>query len=397
MPGYPDFRSRQLLLDHIQHTMAFYYPRGIDTERGGFFHFLRDDGSILDRDSRHLVNSCRYVYTYAMAARRFSNPDFLQAAHHGLAFLRTQHLEVNGGYAWLLDAQGPVECTRYCYGHMFVLLAYATALKAGIEKARPWLAETWVLLERYFWEPDKGLYLDERSADWAEIDPYRGQNANMHACEAMLAAFEVSGEAHYLERAYQLAKAVTVNLAKQAGDLVWEHYSADWGLDWDYNRDKPDDRFKPWGFQVGHQTEWAKLLLILERYQPESWQLERAEVLFQAGMQKGWDNEYGGLVYGFTPDGAWCNDDKYFWVQAESLAAAGLLASRTGNSEYWDWYVRLWRYAWDHFIDHHYGAWYHYMNRQNKRYDDIKCPTGKTDYHTMGACYELLNLPEFAT
>lgn len=388
----PDFRSRQFLLNHIQHTMDFYYPRGIDTERGGFFHYLYDDGSIFDPNSRHLVNSCRYVYTYAMAAKKFQRQDYLAAARHGLKFLREQHREPNGGYAWVLDGQGVRDGTRFCYGHMFVLLAYATALKVGINEAKPWLDETWEVLEQYFWEAEHGLYLDERSANWQEINPYRGQNANMHGCEAMLAAFEATGEVRYLERAYQLADTFCNRLAEQSNGLIWEHYTQDWQIDWDYNRDKPDDRFKPWGFQTGHQTEWAKLLLILERYQAAGWQLERAEHLFKAGIKHGWDDEYGGFVYGFAPDGTWCNDDKYFWVPAETLAAAGLLASRTGKQEYWYWYERIWTYAWEYFVDHEYGAWYHYLNRQNQRYDNIKCPTGKTDYHTMGACHELLNV-----
>ena len=33
-----------------------------------------------------------------------------------------------------------------------------------------------------------------------------------------------------------------------------------------------------------------------------------------------------------------CDADKYFWVQAESLAAAALLARATGKQVYWDWY-----------------------------------------------------------
>ena len=37
-----------------------------------------------------------------------------------------------------------------------------------------------------------------------------------------------------------------------------------------------------------------------------------------------------------------CDDDKYFWVQAESIAAAARLARRTGDARYWDWYDRLW-------------------------------------------------------
>ena len=56
----------------------------------------------------------------------------------------------------------------------------------------------------------------------------------------------------------------------------------------------------------------------------------------------GWDEKSGGLVYGFAPNGDVCDSDKYFWVQAESLAAAALLAQRMNDEYYWKWYDRIW-------------------------------------------------------
>ena len=105
----------------------------------------------------------------------------------------------------------------------------------------------------------------------------------------------------------------------------------------------------------------------------------------------GWDKKNQGLYYGFAPHGAVCDSDKYFWVQAESIAAAALLAKRTKNNAYWDWYERIWSYSWKHMIDHNYGAWFRILDRNNDKYDNMKSPAGKTDYHTMGACYEVLN------
>ena len=32
------------------------------------------------------------------------------------------------------------------------------------------------------------------------------------------------------------------------------------------------------------------------------------------------------------------------------------------------------------------------LARDNRKYSDEKSPAGKTDYHTMGACYEVLNV-----
>ena len=413
----PDFRSPAFLRAHIADTMAFYHPRCINPA-GGFFHYYKDDGSVYDARHRHLVSSTRFVFNYAMAYREFGNPEYLAAVKHGVDYLRNVHRNpATGGYAWTLRDGKVEDDMNHCYGVAFVLLAYSCALKAGIEQGRQWMDETWQLLETHFWEPRHGLYRDEADAHW-NFTGYRGQNANMHMCEAMLAAFEASGERRYLERALQLADNMTRRQAAKAGGLVWEHYDVDWNIDWNYNLDNPKHLFRPWGFQPGHQTEWAKLLMILDRHVEANWLLPTARHLFDSAVTRSWDATRGGLYYGFAPAGLQqalneaqasarpavdagaaaegpaeiCDDDKYFWVQAESLAAAALLARRTGDDAYWHWYGKLWTYSWEHFVDHTHGAWFRILDADNRKYDDEKSPAGKTDYHTMGACHEVLNV-----
>ena len=394
----PDFRSEAFLREHIAHTMAFYHPHAIDPA-GGFFHYYKDDGTIYDRSHRHLVSSTRFVFNYAMAAREFEDKraEYLDAARHGLRYLRDVHRDAaTGGYAWTIRDGKPEDRTYHAYGVAFVLLAYSTALKAGITEVRPWMDETWELLEKRYWDAAAGLYRDEADEHWNFSD-YRGQNANMHMCEAMLAAYQASDEPRYLERALTLADNMTRRQAAKADGLVWEHYDVDWNIDWKYNLDNPKHLFRPWGFQPGHQTEWAKLLLILEpllleRNREEKWLVPTAQHLFDTALDRAWDKEYGGIAYGFAPDGKVCDDDKYFWVQAESLAAAALLHARTGDAKYDEWYQKLWAYSWEHFVDHKYGAWYRILTRDNRKYDDEKSPAGKVDYHTMGACYEVMEL-----
>ncbi len=401
-----DFMNPQTLVAHVQHTMGFYHPRCIDPS-GGFFHFFKDDGTVYDRRTRHLVSSARFVFNYAAACRHFERDDYLDAVRHGLAFLRTAHRDPGtGGYAWTLEWDGVrarvTDGTQHCYGLAFVLLAQAHALGAGVSEARTELEETFALAEARFWEPEHGLYADEASPDGSVLAPYRGQNANMHFCEALLAAFDATGEVRYLHRAETLAHHVTVRQAALAGGAVWEHYRPDWSVDWDYNKADRSNIFRPWGFQPGHLTEWAKLLLILERHAAQlsrgpDWLLPRARSLFDQAVRQAWDARHGGLHYGYRPDGQVCDPDKYFWVQAESLAAAALLGHRTGESAYWEWYLRLWTYSWEHFVDHRHGAWYRVLSEDNVKLDDNKSPAGKTDYHTMGACYEVLRvLPEQA-
>lgn len=391
MSQLPDFRDPEFLRGHIRHTLDFYSPVALDPS-GGCFHFFKDDGTVYDRHTRHLVSSARFVFNHAAAWLEFGRPQDLQAVRHTLSFLHQAHFQADtGGYAWLIDwPSGRVlDPTQHAYGLAFVLLAHAHALRAGVAEAEQGLVSTFELLERRFWDAGQGLYADEADAQWV-LSGYRGQNANMHACEAMLAAHEATGQDRYLQRAALLADGICLRQAQRCGGLIWEHYDAQWQPDWQYNRHHRGNIFRPWGYQVGHLSEWAKLLLILERHHPMDWLLPRAIELFDAAWHQGWDATHGGLVYGFDPDGQVCDADKYHWVQAETLAAAGLLHLRTGDSRYAQIHDQVWAYAWRHFVDHRHGAWYRILTPDNRPYSDEKSPAGKTDYHSMGACHDLL-------
>ena len=389
----PVFRDKDFLIKHAESIMHFYHPRCIDKEKGGFFHYFKDDGSVYDSATKHLVSSTRFIYNYSMAYIHFKDDEYLDAVRHGINFLRNSHLnQKTGGYAWILNGKSMADSSNYCYGLAFVLLAYSTAYKAGISEAKIYIEEVFELMEKYFWRDEFGLYADEISYDWSKVSNYRGQNANMHSCEALIASYEATNEQKYLDRALIISDNICNRQAEQADGLIWEHYSSEWRIDWSFNKDKPDDLFRPWGFQVGHLTEWSKLLLILERYVNKDWLLPRAIELFEDAVEMGWDEKNDGLFYGFAPNGDICDRDKYFWVQAESFAAAALLANRTKDAKYWDWYEMIWQFSWKHMIDHNYGAWFRILDGKNNKYDDLKSPAGKTDYHTMGACYEVLKV-----
>ena len=385
------YRDPEFLRNHIKDIISFYHPTCIDDEFGGYINQLRDDGSVYDRMTKHLVGTCRFVYNYSLASITLDEPAYKKAANHGLRFLQETHRQPDGGFAWILQGREVEDGTRHCYGHAFVLLAAAGAAKAGIDAGRTLAAEVYDLLDTHFWEPDARLYVDEIAAgDWSAVNPYRGQNANMHMCEAMLAAFEATNEAQYLDRAHLAATRVCIDLAEKSDRLIWEHFRTDWTHDWDYNKDDPKNLFKPYGYLPGHFVEWAKLLLILERYRPAPWMLERAQNLFDIALEKSWDEQREGMHYTFAPDGQILDTDRYYWVLSETIAAAALLALRTGDSHYWDWYDKAWAFSDRYFVDHEYGAWYRILNAKNQPYDDLKSPPSKTDYHPLAACYETL-------
>lgn len=388
---FPDFESCDFLEQHIQSTLAFYEPRVFSPE-GGFYGCFLNDGECYDPHVRQLVASCRYVLNYATAYRLYGQPQYLEWAQWGMDYLTQVHKQPNGAYAWQLEKGVITDSRIMAYGHAFVLLAAATCLKAGLKDAEATLHETFDFLEIHFWDEAAGAYNDERDLSLKTLSPYRGQNANMHMCEALLAAWQASRDLKFLNRAERLANHFAFDLAAQSDGQIWEHYDADWNVDLAFNIDKPNDRYKPWGFQPGHQTEWAKLLLILDTERPDPKWLPKAKTLYDQAIKTGWDDDFGGLVYGVAPNGKFCASEKYFWVQSESFATSWRLFCATGDEKYRDDYHRIWQWSWTHMIDHDHGAWFRVCNRDGSVVDNKKSPLGKTDYHTMGACWDVLNV-----
>ena len=389
-PPYPDFESADFLTDHIETILAFYEPNVFDANGGFFQHFL-DDGSIYDAEIRHLVSSTRFVFNYVNAWQLTGRAHYRDWAAHGLAYLESHHRHPNGHFLWQRNGERIDDGRAMAYGHAFVMLAASWALQAKIDGADDMLKNAWNLLEDYFWDAEHLAYADERDDSLAVLSDYRGQNANMHTVEALIAAYEATGDKRYLDRADQTAHQFCVVFAAAADGQIWEHYNTQWQQDWTYNIDKPDDLFKPWGFQPGHQVEWTKLLLQLDQHCPADWHLPVAQRLFDTAMEKGWDAEFGGLVYGYAPDGEFADAHKYFWVQAEAIAAARRLYAVTGEAKYREDYIRLWQWSWDHLIDHKHGAWFRIVSREGDWIEPYKSPAGKVDYHTIGACIDVLN------
>ena len=389
-----DFHNPAFIRNHIEKLTEFYAQYAIDNKHGGYFHTIAPNGQHSEAPIKQLVSSTRLTYVFASVGKLFAREDLIKHAVHGYDYVCNQHFDpTRNAYNWMMEDGKATDQDNYCYGLAFVLLMYSASAKAGIKGALEGIEETFQLMENRFWQPEFGLYVDQINADWSKIDSYRGQNANMHSCEAMIAAYEATKDEKYLQRALLIAENICLRQTKDTDGLIWEHYKQDWSIDWNYNKDDPRNLYKPWGYQPGHLIEWTKLLLMINRHLQVDWLVPQAEKLFNAGMENAWDKEFGGLLYGFAPDGSICDDEKYFWVHAEALAAAALLAKATNNQDYWNDYQRLWEYCWPAFCENEHKPWWRLLSREGKVLDkNIASPGAKIDYHTIGACLEILNV-----
>jgi mannose/cellobiose epimerase-like protein (N-acyl-D-glucosamine 2-epimerase family) len=298
---------------------------------------------------------------------------------------------------------GPAtDTTKQAYGHAFVLLAATSAAAAGFPAAGALLDDITGTLEKRFWSDTDGLYAEEFTADWETFSDYRGQNSNMHLTEALMAAYTVTGEPLYLERASRVAATLIGDIASAHGWLVPEHYDSQWRPDFSYNRDQPLSTFRPYGMVPGHSVEWARLLLQLGALDPDQagWTLDAARRLFDRAVELAWDHERTGLAYTVAPDGTVRSAYRYHWTLCEAAAASAHLGVVTGEDSYRAWYQRLWTFIDRYLIDHERGGWHLLLDEHNRPAVLPGLVEGKTDlYHALQCCLVPLTYPAttFAT
>lgn len=381
----------EFVKNHAFKTMEFYLPGCVDKKDGGYYQGYLRDGEIYERNTKDLIGTARFIIDFSLLELFQTSNEYLELVEHGLEFLFDEHKDRKyGGYFQTVEGSTPIKKGRKkMYSQAFVLLALADAYKAGFRELEAEIEDIFELLEEVFWETKYGLYATESNRDFSELSSYRGQNANMHMVEALIAIYEATEKKEYIDKALNVAGTVTGELAEKAEGMIWEHYDSNWELNPVYNKDDPENIYRPFGFLSGHQIEWAKLLLILKRHKSKGWLLKRAERLFSAALKFGRDETHGGIFYTFDFDREIINEDKYYWVHAEAIPTAFLLWLNTNSEKYLKLYEKFWDYSLANLVDHDNGAWYRVLSRSGEPKEKEKSIPGKTDYHVINACYEI--------
>jgi sulfoquinovose isomerase len=372
---------RAWLMGQANRLFDFYQFNGVNPAGG--FHELDATGAPA-RNLRELHVTTRMVHCFAVG-HLLGRPGCDTLVDHGMTYLWENHRDADkGGYFWSLDDNGPVDANKQAYGHAFVLLAASSARIAGHPLADQLLADVSEVIERHFWERRHGAMAEEFSRDWQPLGGYRGQNSNMHSTEALMAAFEATGESSYLRKAESISDLVIRRRAAELGYRVGEHFDSDWHLDPHYHG---GDIFRPAGSTPGHWLEWSRLLVQLwelgERRQ--SWLPGASAHLFRNAIDLGWDGENGGFHYTLDWDNRPALRQKLWWPVCEAIGAAHFLGAHAGDDYCEGWYRNFWGLCNLHFIDHRGGGWFHELG------DDLRPRAtffaGKPDiYHALQAC-----------
>lgn len=375
---------RQWLMRQAEALFDYFQARAVHAP-GGFID-LNPLGQPIRADNpvRPIHGTARMVHCFAIGSL-LGRAGADEIVDHGMRYLWENHRDTeHGGYFWSLDNDGPVDATKQGYGHAFVLLAASSAKIVGHPLADQMLADVTEIINAHFWEDRHGAITEEFSRDWIGVPNYRGQNSNMHLTEALMAAFEATGDRGYLDKAESIAELVIHKRAGELGYRVAEHFDEDWQMLLDY---QGSEMFRPSGATPGHWLEWARLTLQLwvlggRKY---DWMPEAAAALFNNAVTLGWDPAHPGFWYTLDWNNKPIMPAKLWWPACEGAGAAAFLNAHQPSAFHEAWYRRIWGSIAQNFLDHEHGGWFEELSEDLKPAHRLFA--GKADiYHALQAC-----------
>ncbi len=357
---------RKKFQDELGSCIRFWLKYGADTQNGGVYTCLNREGVRYSSDKSVWMQG-RCGWTFARLCNQYGNrPEWLNMSKSCIDFLDKYCVDPNDGRMYFtVTADGkPIRKRRYFFSEAFSVIAHAEYAKAaGDQKA--------LFTARKYFDFIHSIYKNR------ENDPYRitpkvipSTRSSRSLAEPMilLNVSTIMKDCDPANREYYSSCA-----DEYIHDILTYHYRPEQNMLLETvgpNGEFQDDTTAGRQINPGHDMEASWFLLTEAEARGDEVLAKTAEKIFNDAMERGWDTEYGGILYftdayGFPPE-QYEHDMKLWWVHNEAIIASLMFWRHTQNKKYLEMFYRVTEYAFGVFSDPENGEWFGYLRRDGK-------------------------------
>lgn len=355
--------------------MPFWTEHAIDWEKGGIFTGISDDGTVATTE-KYIWSNARAIYTFAALCNRIEQKDiWREAADNIFEFCLKHGRDSEGKWGYrtgrdgnLLEGEKAIQVDAFA---IMGLVEYSRL--TGDKRAVDAALETYRSTSSRLAKP--GSY---------GTFPYPipdGYIAHRDYFQFAFAFFELGwhlNDESIIEESLEKAGMVMDCFRRPERNGLVEYASASTH---DFV-DTPEGR----AMVPGHAIEAMWFLIHIYRELGETERIRQAIETIRGSIEKGWDQEYGGILLGIDIDNKeepyWRNwEKKIWWVFVEALYALLLAYEHTGEQWCLDWYTRVHEWAFEHFPVREHGEWTQRLDRAGKVTDAVVALPVKDPFH----------------
>lgn len=373
--------------------LRFWLDKMIDREQGGFYGRMRADGVVEKDAPKGAILTGRILWSMSAAYRITHNPEYLDAATHAKRFLLDKLYDKEfGGVYWSVEADGtPLDTKKQFYALGFAIYGLSEYVRAtGDEEALSYAIRLYDAIEEHSHDRRYGGYIEATTRQWGEIEDMRlstkdrndrkSMNTHLHIIEPYANLLRVWRSDELVESVCGLLD----TFEKHIIDAETSHLRLFFDDEWQSQSDM---------VSYGHDIEAAWLLIEAAQVVGDEALIDHFGKVAQriaAAAAEGL-NADGSMSYEYTPSSGERDDDRHWWVQAESVVGYYYMWHLFGDETALARATAAWEYIEREIIDREGGEWWWSrkadgtINRTDDKAGFWKCP-----YHNSRMCIELL-------
>ena len=374
-----------------ENILPFWLHRAPDQQLGGFNGLVEADLSVVKSAPRGSLLTCRILWAFSAAYRRFHDPMYLEMARRAYDDLMKRFWDDEfGGIYWTATPNGkPLNTSKQIYGEVFGIYALSEYYRATSDPAaRERAIALYQLIEKHGRDPVHGGYFEVFTRDWhrerAAKSPVnsvaaKSQNTHLHVMEAYTNLLRVWPDAGL--RANQ--KALLELMLTRIYDGRSHHLRLFMADDW-----TPKSK----SISYGHDIEAAWLMTEAADVLGDGNLIERtrrvAVEIAETTLKEGVDRDSG--VFNEGGPGGISDSNKDWWPQAEAVVGFLEAYQISGDKRFLDAAGKTWSFIEKFLVDHEGGEWLQSVTKDGVSRRQSKISLWKCPYHNSRACFEIM-------
>ena len=358
--------SQDWVKKQIASVADFWLNNGLDPIYGGVYTCLDRSGKIFSTDkSVWMQGRCGWTFAYLCHIYGVRE-EWLAASKSCIDFLEKYCVNHNAGgrlYFTVTEDGKPLRQRRYCFSEAFYCIANAEYY--GITKDPENLSRARRAYDLY-WDLNHGM------KDPAGMGPKtipetrtgRGLGIPMILLNmtGIMRRVDPDRESLYLSRADACVHDIFQYHVKPELGCTLENVALDGTARLNYTEGRM--------VNPGHDIECSWFVMEHANSVDDHELHKKAVQVFDMAFEKGWDPEYGGILYfldclGMPPE-AYEHDMKLWWPHNEALIASLMIYRDTKDEKYLNTFCQILDYCKKYFADELYGEWFGYLRRDGK-------------------------------
>ena len=377
------------------HIMPFWCGPALDHERGGWMAWLSNDLKPDRTQPKGLIVNSRILWAFSSVHRVRPEKLFQQMADRAFdcvmkRFWDTEH----GGAFWRLDDDGRVlDDSKKIYGQAFYIYALAEYHRAfGAPAALARARELFDLIERHAHDSRHSGYIEVCRRDWSEAGPEarlsdkdmnekKSMNNHLHLLEACTNLYRVWREPRVEQRLRELIQLFEHRILDSRTKHLNHFFDEEW-------------RVRSDTYTFGHDIEATWLLCEAAevlgdadlRKRAEAIALPMAETVLQEGIDADGALRYEGKGGTIIDGGKEC------WPQAEAVIGFLNAFQISRDEQYLKATSRVWDFIENQLVDRVHGEWFWRIMPEGGVDTTLpKVSEWKGPYHGSRMCLETLH------